>query len=455
MFGGGGDGQLHPIAIVILILALLLIWLLPRRFVLIPFLVVGILIPLEQQVVIAGLHFMTLRIVLLCAWLRILFNMGQARPFLPGNLTSFDKVFMAWTVAGVITFTILWADFGAFVNRLGFLYNAFGAYFLLRHLLRTREDVFRLARTLSIICGVVAVLMTIEQVTGRNELSIFGLPFQSEVRAGRIRSQGPFLHSIVAGTVGAFMIPVFAGLWWTSRNARTYAVIGIAAGILMAVTSASSTPVAACLAGILALCLWSLRHYTRYIRWTVAALLVALHLTMKAPVWALIGRIDLAGGSTSWQRFALLDNFIRRFSEWRLVGTRNNAQWGFDMWDSVNWYVASGISGGLIGLVLFVSIIGISFASVGRFVHNEQFDLADRRFMWGLGAALFAASVSFFGIGLFDQSIVLWYALLAMIVALAAVAQSGMRPILAVAQIPAPDLSIPLSFPVRPPRYLP
>jgi hypothetical protein len=36
-------------------------------------------------------------------------------------------------------------------------------------------------------------------------------------------------------------------------------------------------------------------------------------------------------------------------------------------------------------------------------------------FVWAIGAALFANAVAFFGISYFDQTIVVWYALLAMI----------------------------------------
>ena len=41
--------------------------------------------------------------------------------------------------------------------------------------------------------------------------------------------------------------------------------------------------------------------------------------------------------------------------------------------------------------------------------------------MWALGSALFAHVVSFFGISYFDQTIVAWYALLAMISAAAVI----------------------------------
>src|SRR5581483_11102100 len=171
-------------------------WLLPRKYVIVPFLVSSILVPLEQQAVLGGLHFMLLRIVLFCPWLRVVADVVRGRRLLSHGLATIDKVFVAWVLAGVVTYTLLWDDSGAFINRLGFLYNAMGIYFLLRYLLQDRDDVLRLVQVLAVICAILAVLMTVEQATGRNLLSIFGMPAEVEVRAGRIRSQASFAHSI-------------------------------------------------------------------------------------------------------------------------------------------------------------------------------------------------------------------------------------------------------------------
>lgn len=432
-FGGGAaESALHPMVLGILVVAAVLMWKLPRKYVIVPFLVVGILVPLEQQLVVGGLHFMVLRLVLFCAWLRVLADVRRGDKLLTFGLGNIDKIVVAWVVAGVITFTLLWLSPLAFINRLGYLYNALGVYFLLRHLLRDRDDVLRLVRVLAVLCAVLAVLMTIEQLTGRNLLSIFGMPEQAEVRAGRIRSQAAFAHPIIAGTCGAMLLPLFIGLWPIPKK-RAYAVIGIAAATVMTLTSASSTPVAAYAAALVAVGFWPLRRYMVFVRWGSLAMIVALHMVMKAPVWALIARIDFAGGSTGWHRFLLLDNFIHKFGEWWLLGTRDNARWGYQMWDAIDSYVAAGVGGGLLGLILFVAVIAASFAAIGRFLKRKDTGPRAKRFAWSLGASLFAATVAFFGISFFDQSIVLYYALPAMIVTMTAnvrIAVSGPVPAL-------------------------
>src|SRR5208282_2357750 len=54
-------------------------------------------------------------------------------------------------------------------------------------------------------------------------------------------------------------------------------------------------------------------------------------------------------------------------------------------------------------------------------------DQKEQFFLWALGAALFANVVAFFGISYFDQTIVAWYALLAMILAATISVRRGQR----------------------------
>jgi hypothetical protein len=359
---------------------------------------------------------MVLRLLIACAWMRLGYEVYILnRRLLPGGITIPDKLFVLWVFATVVTYVLLWREVGALILKLGFLYNALGTYFLCRHFCHSRADCERLIRTLSVVCAIVAIIMIAEQLIGYNPLRDLGLATLPELRNGRIRSQGPFLHSIIAGTFGAILVPTFMGLWWTRRS-KAFAAIGIISGIIMAITAVASTPLIGFAAGVAAVCFWPMRRYTRYVRWGAVVVLVGLHLVMKGPVWALITHLDFTGGSSTWHRFLLIDNFIHRFGEWWLLGTRDNAAWGFDMWDVCNWYVASGVGGGLLVLALFVGLIGTAFGCVGKCVlKHDARDPAGAKFAWSLGAAVFAGSVAFLGIKLFDQSIVLWYALLAVI----------------------------------------
>jgi CDP-diglyceride synthetase len=86
------------------------------------------------------------------------------------------------------------------------------------------------------------------------------------------------------------------------------------------------------------------------------------------------------------------------------------------MWDTSNTYVDVAVQGGIASLAVFISVLVYGFKSVG--ISRKRSEVCDRRqavAIWALGCALFANSVAFIGISYFDQTIVMWYALLAML----------------------------------------
>jgi hypothetical protein len=382
----------------------------------VPFLLAGILLPLSQQLVIGGLHFRLLRLLILVGWVRMSWAGFFTRrdPF-PGPLNSLDKIVLVWVCCNVITYTILWGAVGALIYKLGFLWAALGSYFLLRYLIRDREDVERAIKILAMVCVLCAPLMVMEHVTGRNQFSSLGPPLLSEVRNGKVRAEGPFGHSIIAGTIGAMLLPLFIGLWWQGKGRRLAAALGAVSSTAMMITSSSSTPMMTYLAGILALCLWRFRDKMRAFRWGVVFSLIGLQMVMKAPVWFLIKRVSDLGGGTGWHRAELIDQFVRHFGEWWLIGTTQNAYWGRYMWDSDNGYVKAGVEGGVITFILFLTLFVRAYRRIGvgrRMVVNDR---RHERLIWALGACLFANTVAFFGIIYFDQSVIAWYAVLVMI----------------------------------------
>jgi hypothetical protein len=148
----------------------------------------------------------------------------------------------------------------------------------------------------------------------------------------------------------------------------------------------------------------------------LVVVLVGLHLIMKAPVWFLIARIDLTGSSSNYQRAELIDQFVSHFSSWWLIGTKEAATWGWDMWDAQNMYVSVGEAGGLAALVFYVLVISRSFARLGN-SRKRATSKKQEWLLWFLGAALFANVVAFFGVNYFDQLRVAWFALISMICA--------------------------------------
>ncbi len=152
----------------------------------------------------------------------------------------------------------------------------------------------------------------------------------------------------------------------------------------------------------------------RNVRWGIVIVLICLALVMKAPVWFLIARVDFVGGH-GWDRAFLVDQFIRHVPNWFLVGSNENAGWGYDTWDACNQFVAEGLAGGMATFVLFLTILSRGFSMIGKARKQVEGDRLQEWFFWCIGTALFVHLIEFLGIDYFDQTKILWFAFLAMI----------------------------------------
>lgn len=416
-FGGGGETVLHPAAVLLTLVAILLVLLLPRKYVVIPLFVICFFLPFEQKIMVAGLHFSMLRVLLIFCWVRVILNkLLGGRAAWKFQTNAIDTTFTLSILSGAFFFVLLWREWGAVINRMGGLYTSFGIYFLVRYICQDEEDVDRTIRVLALICVPIALCMLNEQLTGRNLFWIFGgVPEFVGIREGALRAQGPFAHPVLAGAFGATLFPLFFGLWWGRKQSRTTAIVGIISAVVMVFASMSSTPLLAFVAGIIGLSFWPLRKQMRIIRWGLLCTIVGLHLVMKAPVWALIARVDVVGGSSGYHRYELVNQCIRHFSDWWLCGYKYPGKWGFEMADTANAFVDVATTTGLIPLIFFISNIVYGFKGIGAGRKRMQGDPVAERRLWVLGVALFANVMGFFGIVYFDQTIIAWYALLAMI----------------------------------------
>lgn len=416
-FGGGASGTLvSPFAVATLILVFGLMFLLPRKYALVPVLFGAFLIPQGNVVVVAGAHFAPSRLIaleglFLLVWVRLV----TRRALFVHRFNSMDVVFSLWAICHASAFVLLWKNSDSIVNQAGFLLSSFGIYFLLRYLIRDDSDIYRVIKILAFIVAINALGMCYEQLTQRNLFEFLGgVSKTSEVRGAFTRAQGTFQHPILAGVFGATLMPLFILLWKT-RKSRVAAVVGFISSTAMVIMSFSTTPVLAYVAGIAGISFWPMRRYMRALRWELIPGLAALQLIMKEPLWYLIDRADVFKASSGHHRAMLVDNFIRKFGDWWLVGTKENAYWGREMWDTSNQYVQEGERGGLITFALFIALISVAFGRLGKARKAVEGDRNKEWFFWLLGVALFANVTAFFGVAYWDQTQVGWVLLLVMI----------------------------------------
>jgi hypothetical protein len=418
---GQDSSSFSPVALISLLVLGYLVWSLPRRYALSPLLVMVALMPMGQQLDVAGLHFYLFRILLLIGMVRVKVR-GELAHF---TWTRNDKYFAWWVLVSVTFGTLVKPSMELLVNRLGDAFNAVGCYFFVRCVIVDFDDIVACVRTLAYVSVPAAVLMFVERTTMHNPLSIFsGVPALSAIRDGHVRSQGAFRHAILAGTFGATEFPLFVALWFDKSRRRWLAMAGMVASLVIVGTAGSSGALMAVAGAILGLGLWKWRTRMRLVRRGTVLVIIVLALVMNAPVWYLFAKMsDLVGGG-GWHRAFVIDTAVAHFNEWWLFGTTYTAHWGPggeviaanpDMMDITNQFVVEGVKGGLLKLILFVAIIVGCFKIVGRRVREEEGNLFRGLLFWSMGASLFAHCLSFMSVPYFDQMIIVWYWLLAAI----------------------------------------
>jgi hypothetical protein len=365
-----------------------------------------------QMVNLGGFHMHAIRIVCLVALMRTAIR-GELAAI---RFNAIDKNVVVYCLVSSVVYIVRERSGDAVVAELGFAYNLLVPYFAFRALITTYEDFTGFLSKAALFIVPLAILMSFEARSGESWFSGFG----DEYRDGHYRCAGAFRSPITGGTFGATLLPLFAGLWFTS--ARPFAIIGMCAAADIVVCSRSSGPLLACGAGFLGLFFWKYRLSMSKIRRGFVLTIIALHFYMKAPVWFLMGRISDVVGGGGYHRAEIVDAAVNNFRSWWFWGTNETGGWvgtelTFGGADLTNQFVVEGVHGGLVALGLFIWIIVRCFRAIGVALDNTVEELPEAaRLIWAMGAALLATVVNFFSVSYFDQIQVVWLLLLAAIV---------------------------------------
>lgn len=413
MVGEGMHGatMLNPVALIVVCVLGVALILLPRNYACVPIILLACVVPSAQRLVVMGADFSLLRILVVFAWTRLLVRY-EFQGFVWNRL---DIMIVLWMGIGALIYTVAHGTQGALVNRCGWMFDGFGMYFFFRCVLRDWVNVVFMIRAFIAIAIPVAAAFCFERITGRNMFSVFGgVPQFTVVRDGRLRCQGAYDHAILAGCFWVGAMP-----WMIAhvlRGAKWLGYVGLSAVLIVVINCASSTPLIAFCFVLLGMSLYFVRDHLRIIRWSFLFVLVFLHMLMNQPVWHLIARVNVVGGSTGWHRFRIMDATINNASEWWLLGEQDPMSWGvWEMRDITNQYILEALRGGLLTLVCYVVMIGVAFGIVGRAVRACEEDFYHRILVWSIGTALFTHVCIFFAVSYFGQIILMWYLTLALV----------------------------------------
>lgn len=408
---------MNSVGIAFTAMASALLLALPRRFAALPLLLAAVCMTRGQILEIGPAHFTVIRILVAVGILRVLLR-GER---LAHGVHKLDVVMLLWATLLIATSAFHTTD--AWIYRAGIVWTELGCYILLRVFLRDWQDIRRTVRFLCVALVPIAIAMIVERLSGVNQFAFLGGVNEiASVREGKIRASGPFVHPILAGTVGATCFAMAFLLW---RREQRYALTGLLASGGIVLASNSSGPVMMLFFILVALSLWNVRSALRAIRWGAVAAAVVLDIIMKDPVYFLMARIDITGGSKGWHRARLIQSSLEHLDEWWLVGTDYTRHWmatGITAndrhTDITNHFLAMGVMGGIPLMMLFILLLVVAFRAVGHALRRHSAVAADEHVMaWTLGAMLFGYVINAFSISLFDQAVVFFYLVLAAIVA--------------------------------------
>lgn len=408
---------MNAIALVFSVVTTLLLLTAPRRWAPLPILMAACYIPVRQEIEIGVFHFTVTRLLIAAGFVRVMMK----RERIAGGWQPLDRVALLWALGMVASGFFHEDPSAAIVLRLGRAYESLGFYLLFRIFVQDLEDFKQITRMLCVLLIPVAVAMLFETATGRNYFSaIFGGTTAVAFRDGHYRARGPFVHPILAGTIGAVCLPMAMLLW---RKERKLALAGIAAAGAIVFASHSTGPVMTALTILGAMGLWKVRTRLKAIRWSVILAIIALDLVMSDPVWYLMARIDITGGSTGWYRAALISAAIKHLNQWWFAGTDYTRNWmptgiyaNTNETDITNNFIAMGVAGGLPLLLLFIWTLVAAFSAVGRALRIRDGVSNGQRFTaWTLGAILFGHVTTFMSVSYFGQAVTFLYMQLACI----------------------------------------
>ncbi len=380
----------------------------PRKLLLVPFIMAACLVPMNQRLIIVGLDFPVLRVLTLSFFLR-LFIRNEARHI---SWNSFDKLILTWNIIGTIIYVILWGTLQSVIYKCGTMFDILGLYWIFRQFIQSFDDIYNIIKTFAVFAIFSAPLIAAEKIRQSSFYSFFG-PVGAKFHHGRFRCAGPFPHSIMMGVFWGALLPLFYAKV-KANSSKFFYWIAIFAALTCVYFSASSTPFMTVAALVAFWLLYRYRAHGKGFLWFTCFLLLALHLFMKAPVWHLMARLDVFGGSTGWHRFFLFDMFIKHTSEWFFLGTKSTAEWGRGLSDITNQYVLEAVRGGIITLVLFILILYNGIKISGGYSLTEE-DLGKKFFSWGVCISLLGHVITFWGVSYFGQITMLFYLTLAMV----------------------------------------
>jgi hypothetical protein len=393
---------MNTVSSITLTILLLLIFLIPNKKLIAPFLYGIFLLPLAAKFQLGILDFNQIRILSLVV---ILKHLSCRLPY------GFNKIDFAVTGLGIsliITSILRDSPTAGPLFTMGLVCQVCGSYFALRFLLLDAASVKAATKALSNIFAVIAIGMVVEKFSSYNIFyDILDLSHSSGKRNEVIRAQGPFTHPILAGTTAALTLLFFYGF----RDGKKYIfIIGILSSIVIILCSSSSGAIIALLLTYASLFFWNHQRLLKKCLGIFLVLYFAAGVYYDGPAYYQLTRLDFTGGSTGWHRARLLESFFQHFNEWWFIGTDYTRHWmavglssNPNHVDLTNHLIFFAVQGGIISLLFILYILISSLRQVYKLFRSTS-STSSRHNLWILGSSIIITSIMSFSVFFLDQS---------------------------------------------------
>ncbi len=370
----------------------------------------------------AGFHMYAIRFLEMAGLIRVI----ARREFSLSRLNQLDRMFLFFYSYLTVISLLRSNQFLAF--QVGIFTDAVLCYFTFRGLITEFDDLRWFLRAFVILLIPYVALLCVEAWTAHNLLYFIAGRTNAYVffRKGRVRCVGSFREYSILGSLGASFFPLYIGLSFSKAN-RSYAIAGIILSSAIVVLSNSGGPACFAIIGVLGWALWPFRYRMRLIRRATVAMVIALALVMKAPIWYLPTHLKFITSGDAWHRSYLIETAIRHLDKWWLWGmpTARTLHWftyvnvASDAADITNQYISFGLAAGLPAIALFVWLLIRAVKVLGRKLTEVRLTSVEtseaESLLWGLGVMLAGHIANFTAITYFDQFYVIWFMQLAFI----------------------------------------
>jgi hypothetical protein len=380
--------------------------------------------PAYISVKIGTVDFTVCRIVILAVYLNLFLRTHLVKQF---KLIWLDKLLIVYFIAQVLAGATTTPVMSFLEYQAGLAFDVLLPYFAARMILTSKEKYLLLLKSIIIMAIPLAIVGFYQCVTGDNPVGFLskykawdiGREYVPVARHGFFRANVTFSHSILFGLFFAMLGPVCIGLLPHMKRNKLIYTIGIGLMGVGMVSSVSSGPLLTAVFAIMFISLWRWRKYWKSAIAIVILTCALVEIISNRHFYAVIDRVALAS-SASWYRARLLEVALFEggmSGHWVTGYGFTSPGWGSKIdgrsySDVTNHYLIILCRYGLVGLVPFLTLIGVAIKRIilaYKICDAEQ----DRWLVWCLSGGLLGVLGGMYGVMLNGQAQTFFFIILA------------------------------------------